>query len=637
MRIKSDSCAKPCKVRRRLGLNQPPVILRLPILAALLAFLLMAGAGCQNPEPETATPIATEAAPTIAPTLTPGRTNTPEPSRPEATTPTVPAPLTNTPIPAPAATPAPTPESDADFAALYQLLARLEGDIKVGDLLDALAESEVSCLRSRVDDAIYNAMTQEPALAFATTPQFLTTSCIETDRETDIAVALFAEAVGGLPAETEWCIGNAITENYGDDPFKPLSVQPLYMNCLNEEQFFELSVSELAGKAGGVDDDAKGCLRQVLSASFGASSELQSGNPQDGMGITIAFREAAIYGCLGNDQVAIVAGPDVTISDSNTECLRHLYTREFPKLYNDIGPRIFGSSLDLTPQELAAVESFQESRAECHVSPAVTYPTPDAPAPTLRPGIHTEPPSTIESNSSFKDYIDSRGAHQASCLRDRIGVILPDHDAYMARPAIVLLNHHFALTSCLDQTGMVNAVVSMMATYGVSSNEVRECLHREFGELTGFTEYLVTEYPHWIYYPPYLRCLTEGDYQTIAVAQLAALSGKLTPDSESCVREIAADGFNISRTKDIEDGMEYFGIAAMTLCLSDERLNEIKPYPLWGSEWPWPPRDRECVRKEYDEMVERLWIEANSPSQSTNAKDPIQEFYEDAPRCLDRP
>ena len=80
-----------------------------------------------------------------------------------------------------------------------------------------------------------------------------------------------------------------------------------------------------------------------------------------------------------------------------------------------------------------------------------------------------------------------------------------------------------------------------------------------------------------------------------------------------------------------------FGIAAMTLCLSDERLNEIKPYPLWGSEWPWPPRDRECVRKEYDEMVERLWIEANSPSQSTNAKDPIQEFYEDAPRCLDRP
>ena len=83
---------------------------------------------------------------------------------------------------------------------------------------------------------------------------------------------------------------------------------------------------------------------------------------------------------------------------------------------------------------------------------------------------------------------------------------------------------------------MVNAVVSMMATYGVSSNEVRECLHREFGELTGFTEYLVTEYPHWIYYPPYLRCLTEGDYQTIAVAQLAALSGKLTPDSESCVR-----------------------------------------------------------------------------------------------------
>ena len=294
----------------------------------------------------------------------------------------------------------------------------------MGDLLDALAESEVSCLRSRVDDAIYDAMTQEPALAFATISQFLTTSCIETDRETDIAVALFAEAVGGLPAETEWCIGDEITENYGDGPFKPLSLQPLYMNCLNEEQFFELSVSELAGKAGGVDDDARDCLRQVLCASFGAASELQSGNPQDGIGITIAFREAAIYGCLGNDQVAIVAGPDVTISDSSTECLRNLYTREFPKLYNDIGPRIFGSSLDLTPQELAPVESFRDSRAECHVSPAVTDPTPDAPAPTLRPGVHTEPPSTIESNSSFKDYIDSRGAHQCQGRR-RSGWPLP--------------------------------------------------------------------------------------------------------------------------------------------------------------------------------------------------------------------
>ena len=58
-----------------------------------------------------------------------------------------------TPTPFPAITPvptnAPTPPTatPADLAALGELLARVDGDTQVGDVIDALAWSEFNCLR----------------------------------------------------------------------------------------------------------------------------------------------------------------------------------------------------------------------------------------------------------------------------------------------------------------------------------------------------------------------------------------------------------------------------------------------------------------------------------------------------------
>ena len=108
-------------------------------------------------------------------------------------------------------------------------------------------------------------------------------------------------------------------------------------------------------------------------------------------------------------------------------------------------------------------------------------------------------------------------------------------------------------------------------------------------------------------------------------------------DSENCAGRIAAEAFNIARVVDIGDAMEYFGIAAMTLCLSDERLVEVDPGTWAYHTWPWPPRDRECVRREYDEMVEELRLKASNPSQSTEAREPIREFYTDARHCAEQP
>ena len=372
-------------------MKQLPGMQRLAVLAVLMALALLGGAGCQESKTEKATPAAVEAASTTTPAPVntpiqrPDGARSPEPTQRGANVPTIPTPPTHTPIPMPTATPAPTPESDEDFTALYRLLDSLEGDTRVGDLMDALAESEVACLEDEVDEEILDAMTREPALAFATIPYFLTASCIETDREADITVAIIAGAVGGLAAETERRIRDEISENYGDDPFRSLSLQPRFMSCLDEGQALEISVSEISGQAGGVEENARDCLRRAVSASFLAASELQSGNPQDSLAITIAFREAAIYGCLSDEQVAIILGTDVTTSASSIGFLRNLYTHEFPMLYNSTGPKIFGSSVDLNLEERAAVESFHDSRAECRNDPAGTYPTPDTPAPTPTP------------------------------------------------------------------------------------------------------------------------------------------------------------------------------------------------------------------------------------------------------------
>ena len=501
----------------------------------------------------------------------------------------------------------------------------------------ALVQSEASCLRSKVDKAAYDYMTHAPALAFATKPYFLITSCIETDREADIVVALIAEALGGFDAETEWCVRDEILENYGADPRSSLSLMPAHLGCLNEEQMLELSVYELSGKAGGVNSNAYSCLRKVMSGSNDAAERLQSGNPQDSMAISIAFQEAAIFGCLTNEQVASILEASTAESGPRTECLRHLYTQDFPRLYNEFGPVIFGSALDLAPEERAAVESFLGLKAQCADNPPGIYPTPDAPAPTLRLGTQSEPQPTPDDDTTLKDYVATKGPDRASCLREHIPRMLPDHDTYMARPQIVIVNHHGALARCLGQDGMVNAIASVLAEYVASINDVRDCLHREFNQLSGYTEYHVFEYPHWLYHPPYLRCLTQEDYQAIAVAQLEAVAGKVDEDSRNCVGRTAAEAFNIARVVDIGYGMEYFGIAAMTLCLSDERLIEVDPGTRFYHEWPWPPRDRECVRREYNEMVVKLRLMVSNPNQSTDASQPVRGFYTDARNCAGQP
>ena len=634
-----------------LSLKRPLVNLRLLFPAGLLAFLVLAGVGCQESEPNTLATVATEptqtiapapvtaeATQTIAPTPIPGRNHTPTPSRPEANTPTVPAPPTNTPIPAPTATLGPTPEPDGDFDALYQLLASLEDNTRVGDILEVLAESEVACLQDEMNQTSYEYMARHPVLTFVTLPQFLTTGCIGTGREAEITVAVLAEAVGGLSMEVEVCIREGIIENNGDGS-RSFYQPPSYLNCLNEEELLRLSVAEIAGQAGSVDSDRKGCLYQVMSAAFGAAEGLQSGNPQDSMAITFTFREAAIYGCLSNEQVAASMG--ASASHSTIDCIRHIYTQEFPRLYNDMGPKMFGSRLDLSTLEKEGIEAFRDKRTECQDNPAV-HPTPAAPGPTLLPRIYSSSPSyetpdwllsSMDANTSVGDLVTTSFKNSPSCLdiREMSRLSPEETEVFLASPAIVLTSYSRALVSCLGQRRTATLLAAIMSSTGIVNRDVQACLHQEFSQRDSsyFFHIRGIKDSKWPYDLAFIRCLTEGDFQNLAVAHLEAVSGKLPANGENCAREIASEGYRVAKSLDMERVFPIFEFheIAQALCLTQEQLGAVYDPPAHDARYVWPPRDRECLRRKYDEMVERQRIVANPPGQFADGKDAMREFY----------
>ena len=119
-------------------------------------------------------------------------------------------------------------------------------------------------------------------------------TCLEPGRKGDIIVAVIAEALVGLPSETESCIRYEITEDHGKGLYSPFLDGPSFLNCLNQAQTLELSVSELARQFGGVSGDERDCIRQVKATGFSVAERLISGDPQYSMTITFEFTATAI-------------------------------------------------------------------------------------------------------------------------------------------------------------------------------------------------------------------------------------------------------------------------------------------------------------------------------------------------------
>lgn len=194
--------------------------------AAVTLILLMLAAfaaACSDPAP--------------TPTATPRPTPTPTPTA----TPT-PVPPTPTPTPAPEPTPdamMPKPEagSIADLV--------IDNSTTVGDLMAALSESEVSCLRSAVGESTLGAVMNLPlASAPPGAMEALPFECLAPESAIGISIAFMSAAAGGLSAETRGCISGIAMENPGalgiggepEDPAELFNTAIQIQLCMSDEE-----------------------------------------------------------------------------------------------------------------------------------------------------------------------------------------------------------------------------------------------------------------------------------------------------------------------------------------------------------------------------------------------------------------
>lgn len=362
-------------------------------MAVVVGVTVLLLAGCRGTEPENATNDVTASIPTLTVAPAPATKSAAMPIM----TPTPETAPTATPIPTsapvPTDTPTPptsalTPESVDDFSDLYELLSSLDENTAASDILDVLAKSETACLRDEINGRGYQHLYDVGALSLANSLPFLLGSCIEPGRRTDIVIAVVEVSAGDLSDETGECIRAEVAGSNEDSPVHPSPYDnyvPSYQDCLDREQLIEISVSEIAWGFVKVSGDDKDCMRQAVAASFGAAESLGFDNPQYYIDMALAFRLAAIFGCLRTEQIAQFRGePDTDADITFIECLRYLFTEQFPRLYNEAGANMFSIPPDISPEEWDALETFGNRFDECETDPPV-YPTPGAPAPTLRP------------------------------------------------------------------------------------------------------------------------------------------------------------------------------------------------------------------------------------------------------------
>lgn len=177
------------------------------------------------------------------PTPTPSPTPTPTPT---ATATPTPEPPTPTPTPEPEAMAEATPDAmmpKPEAGSIADLV--ITESTTVGDLMAALSESEVSCLRDAVGEATLDAVMNLPlASAPAGAMDALPFECLAPESAIGISVAMMSAAAGGLSAETRSCItalamANPSVLGIGGEPEDPAALFGTAMQmqlCLTDDE-----------------------------------------------------------------------------------------------------------------------------------------------------------------------------------------------------------------------------------------------------------------------------------------------------------------------------------------------------------------------------------------------------------------
>lgn len=212
---------------------------------ALLAACTGDGTATQQPIPTaTATLTPTQIAPASAPTQAP-------PSPTPTQTPSTPTPTQLPPTPMATQTPpTPTPTQVPHTPAPTQAPVTIDDmeitlSTTVRDIMDALSEEEVNCVRDAIGASTFYAVEDLPLAQVSSGTEGFPLECLTPDNVIGMSIVLMSAAVGGLSRETRNCIRDVAIENpnallasedTADNPGDFIAAVQMHL-CLSDEEY----------------------------------------------------------------------------------------------------------------------------------------------------------------------------------------------------------------------------------------------------------------------------------------------------------------------------------------------------------------------------------------------------------------
>ncbi len=219
------------------------------------------------------------------------------------------------------------------------------------------------------------------------------------------------------------------------------------------------------------------------------------------------------------------------------------------------------------------------------------------------------------------------------------------YDEFQDLPTLTLINIPHSLSGCGGDPSAFEIIAALMTRHsGATWPDTQECIVMEF-EKSPTTERTI-RFPEWRLESAYFKCLTEAEYQTLAVAQLEAFTGELPEERASCAGAIAADGYGIAKAIEADvrtldgslpdyDAIPYlFYVVAFSLCLNADQIARIFDVPA-SEIGVWTPAEEHCVRTIYQDTVEQLWSEIEQQGWNVRESESLSEYPEKMAACTE--
>ncbi len=219
------------------------------------------------------------------------------------------------------------------------------------------------------------------------------------------------------------------------------------------------------------------------------------------------------------------------------------------------------------------------------------------------------------------------------------------YDEFQALPALTLINIPHSLSGCGSGPSAFEIIAALITRHsGATWADTPKCIVMEFEKSP--TSERTIRLPEWRLESAYFKCLTEAEYQTLAVAQLEAFTGELPEERASCAGAIAADGYGIAKAIEADvrtlDGSppdydaipSLFYVVAFSLCLNADQIARIFDVPA-SEIIEWTPAEEHCVRTIYQDTVKQLWSEIERQGWNVRESESLAEYPEKMAACTE--